>query len=377
MLTARGADFVGKPLTIVVGPGGPVATVAQAARLAHSGDTIEVEAGDYVGDVASWSQDDLTVRAVGGRVRIIAHGNDAESKAIWVIKGTRVVVEGIEFTGAGVTDLNGAGIRHEGGKLTVRNCVFDGNQMGLMTWNDNHAELVVERSEFHHNRVASTYKDGDPVGHQIYVGSIGRFTLIDSYVHAGAHGHLVKSRARENRIVNNRLTDEAGTASYELEFPNGGVAFVLGNVIEQSAHSENWDIVSYGAEGYAWPRNELYLVNNTLVSGLSKVGNFIHVRPGPDAVSVFNNLLVGDGRFHVEPSWKAAGNVHAAAGDVPLAATYDYRLSKDSALVGKGVDPGLVKGERLRPDREYVHPMQSRALTSPNFSPGALQSVIP
>ncbi len=100
MLTARGADFVRKPLTIVVGPGGSVATVAQAARLAHSGDTIEVEAGDYVGDVASWSQDDLTVRAVGGRVRIIAHGNDAESKAIWVIKGTRVVVEGIEFTGA-------------------------------------------------------------------------------------------------------------------------------------------------------------------------------------------------------------------------------------------------------------------------------------
>ena len=32
--------------------GGSVATVAQAARLAHSGDIIEVEAGDYVGDVA-------------------------------------------------------------------------------------------------------------------------------------------------------------------------------------------------------------------------------------------------------------------------------------------------------------------------------------
>ena len=52
-------------------------------------------------------------------------------------------------------------------------------------------------------------------------------------------------------------------------------------------------------------------------------------------------------------------------GDVPLAATYDYRLSKDSALVGKGVDPGLVNGERLRPDREYVHPMQSRARLRP------------
>lgn len=375
---ARGAIVAEEPRTILVGPGRAITTIAQAARVARNGDTVEVEAGDYLGDVASWWQDDVTVRAVGGRVRIRAQGNAAEGKAIWVVKGTRFVVEGIEFTGSRVPDNNGAGIRHEGGKLTVRNCVFDGNQMGLLTWNDERAELVIERSEFHHNLVGSTYIPGGAIGHQIYVGSIGRFTLIESYVHAGAHGHLVKTRARENRIVNNRLTDESdGRASYELEFPNGGVAIVLGNIIEQSAHTENADIVSYGAEGYRWPRNELYLVNNTLVDGLREGGNFVRVWPGATRVKVFNNLLLGDGRLHSDPFWESAVNVFARASDVPFAAAYDYRLRKDSDLVGKAVNPGTANNERLRPEREYVQPLQSQPSKSDSYSPGALQSVVP
>lgn len=35
-------------------------------------------------------------------------------------------------------------------------------------------------------------------------------------------------------IYYNRLTDEAGgQASYELEFPNGGMVYVVGNIVEQ------------------------------------------------------------------------------------------------------------------------------------------------
>ena len=44
-----------------------------------------------------------------------------------------------------------------------------------------------------------------------------------SYFHHAKSGHLLKSRAAKNLIFYNRLTDEiGGTASYELEFPNGG-----------------------------------------------------------------------------------------------------------------------------------------------------------
>ena len=73
-----------------------------------------------------------------------------------------------------VADQNGAGIRHEGGRLVVRNCRFTDNEIGILTWGDPRAELIVERSEFDHNAVASGRRRIDP-GHQIYVGRIGRF----------------------------------------------------------------------------------------------------------------------------------------------------------------------------------------------------------
>ncbi len=262
------ADPLGQPIAnwIRVGLDQRVTTIAEAARVARDGDTVEIEAGLFTDDVASWPQDNLTIRAVGGRARIASHGASAEGKAIWVIKGTGVLIENIEFTGAHVRDRNGAGIRHEGGKLTVRNCLFERNEMGILTWNRETAELVVEGSEFRDNAVASDYRAGDAIGHQIYVGSISSFTLRDSYVHGGAFGHLVKSRALRNFIINNRLTDDdAGQASYELEFPNGGVAYAIGNIIAQSAMTHNSDLVSFGAEGYRSPTERT-------VSGQQHVG---------------------------------------------------------------------------------------------------------
>ena len=105
-----------------------------------------------------------------------------------------------------------------------------------------------------------------------------------------------RSRARESFIAYNRLTDEiGGRASYELEFPNGGIAYVIGNIIEQGSQTDNSTIISYGAEGYAWPRNELYLVNNTIADDRPSGGIFLRVKPGLQVLKAFNNLLVGKG----------------------------------------------------------------------------------
>jgi hypothetical protein len=355
-----------------------VTTIAEAARIAHDGDMVEIEAGVFNDDVASWPQNDLTIRAIGGRARMVAQRASAEGKAIWVIKGNRVVVENIEFAGARVPDRNGAGIRHEGGKLTVRNCLFERNEMGLLTWNNTMAELVIEASEFRDNAVAARYRPGDPIGHQIYVGSIARFTLRESYVHRGAFGHLVKSRARESHIIYNRITDEyGGKASYELEFPNGGVAYVLGNVIQQSAQTQNSQLVSFGAEGYRWPQNELFLVNNTLVDDLPHDGKFLKVKSGADRVVLSNNLLLGNATLDAERQWESASNVVSRRADMASPAAGDYRLRAASPLVGKAVEPGTANGVSLRIKQEYVHPLHSLPLPPGPLSPGALQSVAP
>lgn len=366
------------PQVIRVGSRKGLPSITEAAQFAHDGDTVEVEAGDYVGGVASWPQSDLTIRAVGGRARIVQHGASAGDKAIWVIKGENVLVENFEFSGGMAPDRNGAGIRHEGGKLTIRNCLFERNQMGLITWNNERGELVIEKSEFRDNRVASAYRAGDPIGHQIYVGSIARFTLRESYVHRGAFGHLVKSRARESYIINNRIADEpGGKASYELEFPNGGVAYVLGNIIQQSAQTENLHVVSFGAEGYRWPQNELFLVNNTLVDDLPRGGVFLRAAPGAGRVVLINNLLLGNARLDAKHHWEAASNIFAGGADVASAASGDYRLRARSPQVGKAVDPGAANGVSLRLEQEYSHPRHSRPLPAGPLNPGALQSVAP
>ena len=110
--------------TLQVGPGKTYSLPSQAATAANDGDVIEIDAGDYSGDVAFWTQNSLTIRGVGGRAHLAAAGNHAGGKAIWVIQGDDTVIESIEFSDAVVPDDNGAGIRQEGTNLTVRDCYF-------------------------------------------------------------------------------------------------------------------------------------------------------------------------------------------------------------------------------------------------------------
>jgi hypothetical protein len=355
-----------------VGPKDALRTVAAAAAKAQDGDVIEVAAGDYPADVAVWSKDRITVRGVGGRVRLIAAGASAEQKAIWVVRGGLMTVENIEFVGARVADLNGAGIRFEKGHLIVRNCLFSDNENGILTGNDKAAELEIEGSEFGNNGA------GDGRSHNLYVGGIRKLTVTGCYSHHARSGHLLKSRAAENYIAYNRLTDETGGhASYELEFPSGGVAYVIGNIIQQGSQTENPHLISFGIEGYAWPRNELYLVNNTLVDDRPSGGIFLRVKPGAGRVKAVDNLLLGKGQLDSRDGGEYASNFNVDYKDFALAVRQDYRVKSDSRLVGKEVDPGEANGVSLAPTREYVHPRQTRPLSGKVGLPGALQSLAP
>ncbi|HSV51239.1 MAG TPA: hypothetical protein VLJ57_03930 [Burkholderiaceae bacterium] len=351
-----------------VGPGRAVKTIAQAASLAQPGDTIEVDAGEYIADVAVWTKDNLTLRAVGGRVRLLAQGAAAEGKGIWVIRAANFDVQGFDFEGASVPSRNGAGIRFDKGSLRVRDCSFRYNEMGLLTGNDPESVLEVENSEFAYN----SRPDGH--NHNLYVGQIARLSVQGSYIHHARTGHLLKSRAALNHILYNRLTDETGgSASYELEFPNGGVAYVIGNIIEQGALTENPNVISFGAEGYKWPANAIYLVNNTLIDNRASGGAFLRVMPGAQAVQASNNLLVGNGVFDRNGSSRPDSNFEASRDEFESLAQADYRLKRGSRLAGKAVDPGQANGQSLQPKREYVHPRSTRELNSTAHNPGAVQ----
>lgn len=358
--------------TIQVGPERALKTIAQAARLAKDGDTVEVDAGSYSADVAVWTQRDLKVRAVGGRARLLADGAAAEGKAIWVVRGGQITVDGFDFEGAKVPGRNGAGIRFEEGRLVVKNCSFMHNEMGLLTSNNNEAELVIENSEFAHN----SRPDGH--NHNLYVGSIASLSVTGSYFHHGATGHLLKSRASQNRILYNRLTDEpAGHASYELEFPNGGVAYVIGNIIGQSQKTENSALISFGAEGYKWPANELYLVNNTLIDGKLVGGQFLRLRPGADVVRGINNLLVGFSSLEAGGLGEFINNFNVQMTEFESETLQDLRLKASSKARARAIDPGRANGQDLKPTRQYVHKLRTLVLGSVAIDPGAIQRVGP
>src|SRR6185437_8328884 len=211
-----------------VGPSRDIRTIKDAASQAKDGDMIEIDAGNYTGDVAIWSANNLTIRGVGGRPHLNADGEAAEGKAIFVTKGKNIRVENIEFSGAKVGDNNGAGIRAEGANLTVFNCYFHDNQEGILTSEDPTSDIIIDSSAFVHNGTQSGQTHG------IYIGHIHTLYVRGSVFQGTTIGHHIKTRADNDYILYNRILDFAeGTASYSIDMSNGGRGYIIGNVIEK------------------------------------------------------------------------------------------------------------------------------------------------
>lgn len=368
--TSATGQISGLPLR--VGPERTIKTLAAAARIAPAGSSIEVDAGEYRADVTVWERDALSLRASGGRVRLLADGAAAESKGIWVIRANNMVIEGFDFEGAAVPGRNGAGIRLERGSLSVRDCRFMHNEMGLLTGNDPATRLHVANCEFAFNM----RPDGH--NHNLYCGTIGQLSVTGSYFHHARVGHLLKSRAALNHIVCNRLTDETGgTASYELEFPNGGIAYVLGNIVEQTMQTGNPNLISVGAEGYRWTRNELYLAYNTLVTPPLEGSRLLRVMPGATQVHAINNLTVGAELADPSLQGMYRNNFVVDPSEFANSADHDYRLRKSSRALNRAVGPGHANGVSLAPGSEYLHPRRTAPLHGPAHNPGAMQSLAP
>lgn len=361
------------PATMIVGPGERISSLSEAARQARDGEVVEIRPGTYRGQPVVWTQDKLIIRGAGERPVMLADGKSAEGKAIWVVRGGRVLIENVEFRGARVPSLNGAGIRFEKGHLVVRACAFFDNEMGLLTANHADMSLEVVDSEFGD----APHTQGD-LHHLLYVGAIARFSLRGSRFANGYLGHLVKSRARENHILYNMLVDGAGgKASYELEFPNGGVAYVIGNTIGQSAGTDNPKMLSFGAEGARWPENALYMAHNTLINDFH-AGSFVHVwsdkLAGDVEVWLLNNLLVGNGELSRPAQGRFDGNRAVGRGELIEQGGVPSRLTSGSPLRGAVRPPGEANEVALLPSTEFTFPVGTRSLrVGSRLAPGAFQ----
>ncbi len=332
--------------TLEVGPGKTFGAPCDAIGAASDGDVIEIDAsGDYAGDVCAVSSNGLTLRGIGGRALLDADGEHHGGKAIWVVTGDDVVIESIEFTGAAVPDQNGAGIRQEGRNVTIRNCYFHDNENGILSSHDDQSEIVIEHSEFASNGRGGGYT------HNVYIGHVGRLTFQFNYSREANVGHLLKSRAAENYILYNRLTGEDGNQSYEIDVPNGGRTYIIGNFIQQGPNTQNGSIISYEREGSNPdnPEHDLYVVNNTFVNERPNGGTFINIDDGVSVPAVIrNNIFAGPGAPTSQGNADKSGNYVGDPGFVDQAG-FDYHITSGSPAKDAGVDPGTGAGYDLTP----------------------------
>ncbi|MCS6781133.1 MAG: hypothetical protein NZ555_15685 [Geminicoccaceae bacterium] len=336
-----------------VGPNEAFRLPSQAAAEARDGDTVEILPGTYR-DVAIWRASRLTIRGVGGRPVIDAGGRGAGEKAVWVVAGRQVLIENVELTGARVPDRNGAGIRAEGRDLTLREVVIRGNEMGILSAVDFAGELRIERSQFYANILPDWEEAGVPPGHNIYVNGADRFVLIGSWIRGAVDGHNVKSRAKQNRILYNRIEDLPGAASsYLVDIAEGAPTLLLGNLLIEGAESPNRTVVAMAAER-GGERAELVMAFNTVVT------------PSADTVVVFNHgtrparlvadLVVGPGVLARGPFENVANRLGPALRLVDPKKD-DFRPVPGSAAIDAApAEPGRWRGIGLEPLWSYRHP---------------------
>lgn len=357
-----------------VGNGLRLERPSDAARESRDGALVLIHAGSYLDDVAVWRQNRLRILGVGGTARLITRGATAEDKAIWVIKGSDVEVEHVEFSGARSTSRNGAGIRFEGRNLTLRHCRFHDNQMGLLTSPNKASRVRIENSEFHHNTV--DYRRHGRLGHNIYIGRNASFVLRESHVHSARTGHLVKSRAHSNLILYNRLSDETSASSYLIDLAEGGQALIMGNLLHKDKGAENQSAISFAAEANRDAQDQgLYVVYNTLVT--ERPASVLVRNHSRTSALVANNLVQGDARALLGEGLSLSNLILAEAG-LAEASGYDFRLRPRSPAID-AARPGIRTREQkpLLPTRQYRHPRGSEP--RPNSGPpdiGAYELII-
>jgi hypothetical protein len=198
-----------------------------------------------------------------------------EGKAALVLRGRGAQVSGLVFQNMRVRDFNGAGIRLEHGNLTVAQSWFRDSQQGILTADDNAAQLVIDRSTF--SRLGACEGAGG-CAHSIYTGALGQVRITNSRFEQGRGGHYVKVRSPLVDIAGCSFDDSGGrTTNYMIDLPAGASGQISNNWFVQGRDKENYSaFIAVAAESRDFSS-----------AGLVVAGNNARFAPGVDRNSVF------------------------------------------------------------------------------------------
>jgi hypothetical protein len=246
--------------TLEVGEGKKYAAPSAAAAVAQDGDRIVIAAGEYF-DCAIWRANNLVIEGAGADKTVITD-KVCGGKALFVIDGNNVTVRNLTLTRARVGDYNGAGIRAEGGDLTVEHVSFINDQDGILSAANPQASIVIRDSDFERN---GTCEGGGGCSHGIYINEAKLLRVEHTRIMETKQGHSIKSRAARTEVIGCDIEDgPKGSSSYDIDVPNGGSVVLRDTKIEKGPKSENHTAaLMIGEEGVNQRTKEITVENNT------------------------------------------------------------------------------------------------------------------
>ena len=190
------------------------------------------------------------VQITGQDTKLISGG--IEGKGI-IVTGVDTTLVSLDISGATVNDGNGAGVRHEGGALSLRHVALHDCQNGILgPARDIPASVAMDACEVHDNGT------GTGQTHGVYIGRISRFDCINSRFRDTNIGHHVKSRAAATSIRNCEIgMNFDGNESYNVDIPDGGDAVISNCVMRQGPRTDNSIMVNYGSEPHVYSGGSL------------------------------------------------------------------------------------------------------------------------
>lgn len=273
--------------TLQVGPGQEYAQPSQAAAAADDGDRVVIAPGQYF-DCAVWRQNNLTIEGASETGTVITD-KTCQGKALFVIDGSNVTVRNLTLARARVADGNGAGIRAEGGNLTVDHVRFLDNQDGILTADAPQSTLLVRASTFIGNGSCV-----QACAHGIYTNHWARLRVENSTFRDTHHGHDIKSRAFQTDVIGSSIEDGPdGDASYLIDVPNGGGVLVAHNRLEKGPKAENHSAaITIGEEGVDRPTPQILVQDNVFRNDGDYETTFV-VNITATPAELRNNRLIG------------------------------------------------------------------------------------
>lgn len=216
--------------TIEVGPTRPLEAPSAALAQAQPGDTIAIDPGQYF-DCLRVSTPRLTIEGNGGEA--VLTDKTCDGKAIIVADADGLMLRHLALVRARVPDGNGAGIRAEGGSLTVENVRFDNDQAGILAASLPGASIIVRDSRFTDTGLC----DYGRCSNAITTGPLALLRIERSRLRGTRGGHQIASAAERTELSDVLIEDgPKGSASFQV-IQQGGSLLMENCVVEKGPHA--------------------------------------------------------------------------------------------------------------------------------------------